>query len=166
MPRRSLALLVAALCSACSFALVERYHEPPPGQAEPTCTHSFRWPLVDGVITAAAAGALIYAVATKEEGMPDTGRAVLAGVGSLAGVAAAVSAVYGAFSVRTCREERRRLAWTGAGRGTTVTSTSSGADITDVIAGGVRHELRRYAGHDAPARLATSSWCRCCANVE
>ena len=101
----------ATLTSGCSFVFVDKYREPPPGVVTPDCTSSYKWPLVDAAITAAAAGLVVYAVATADtdDDVPDTGQAALAGVGSLLLVGHGVSAVVGAVRVKTCREEKRRF---------------------------------------------------------
>lgn len=110
MRRTATLLVLAAYLGGCSFVRVRRYHEPPPGVNVPDCTASYTSPLVDAGITVLAAALVVYAVVTKESnGMPDPGRAALAGGGSILGVVHGASAVYGALAVGTCRDEKRRL---------------------------------------------------------
>lgn len=106
----SVALAVTmTLLSGCSFAFVRRYSEPPPGYTS-ECTRSYRWPIVDTVVTAGAAALVVYAIATRErDGMPDTATPAMAGGGSVIGVTAGASAIFGALSVRTCRAEVHRF---------------------------------------------------------
>jgi hypothetical protein len=110
---RLLVGLVLVFSASCSFVYVHRFEEPAPG-ARPTCTSSYTLPLVDAIVTAIAAGTVIYAVATHDSSSPssDVGgppKALAAGFGSLVGVGFGVSALVGVARVGNCREEKSRF---------------------------------------------------------
>jgi hypothetical protein len=110
---RAIAVLAASATSVagCSFLYVDKYREPPPGAVMPACTSSNRAPIADVAIAVVAGAGVVYAVATNdtEDDKPDTGRAALAGFGSITSVIFAVSAIVGLTRVSTCREEKGRL---------------------------------------------------------
>ena len=110
---RPLASLLAfvTLAGGCSFAYVDRYHEPRTATSDLHCTSSYRWPVVDTVLTALATAAVVYASTRPADPEPadSPGSAGAAGFGSLAAVGYGTSAIYGYWHVSTCRAEKQRV---------------------------------------------------------
>ena len=107
-----LGLVMLAICTSCSFARVRGFEEPT-DNTRPSCTQSYTWPIVDGVVAAVLTGVTIYAVATHDSSMAQSDAfgpadAWVAGLGSLGALTHAISGIYGRVKVGTCREEMSR----------------------------------------------------------
>ena len=100
----------ATLANACSYAFVDRYHEPPMATVDIRCTSSYTLPIVDTVLTAIATAATVYLATQPADDMPADapGSAGAAGFTSLFALGTGTSAIYGAWNVHTCRFEKQR----------------------------------------------------------
>jgi type IV secretory pathway VirB10-like protein len=103
-PTTAAFVLVVAAASlgagGCSFAFVDRYHEPAhPGDAV-HCTSSHKLALIDGAVAVAMYAASIYLSRNPDPDYPLYVGSVAGGVG----VGFGVSALYGVYNVHKCRD--------------------------------------------------------------